>query len=124
MGYNLDSIAASGSNDPAAKGLFIGDLLRHGYDARPTGNDKGQASAWFRKAALEDSESWAVSAAAIELGTCYHFGDCAPSSLESAISWYKRAGYMPVAMHLMGLAALQTNASVALETKLLAAHRF
>ncbi|CAK0801962.1 unnamed protein product [Prorocentrum cordatum] len=105
--HALDSKMRLGSNDPAAGALFAGDLLRHGYGASPSRVDLRRALGWFRRAAGATGDtalgrSWAVEAAAVEVGTCFHFGDCgAPRDLDLAAAWYSKAAsiWWPSAHH-------------------------
>lgn len=106
--YDIQRLAAAMSDHPTAQALFIGDLLRHGYDAEPTARERRSALAWFRKAAHGDAINHAdmVDAARVEMGTCYHFGDCAPQNLEAARYWYASTNQPQWVTHLGALAAL------------------
>lgn len=112
--YHLDEVLARYTANDAGRKLFIGDLFRAGYSATPTARERREALAWFRRASVagQATGSSVEAAANVELGHCYHFGECAPVALQRAMHYYKLVildGKMtsPEALGLYELARLQ-----------------
>jgi len=112
--YDMKLLTSIRTNDEAARAVFVGDLLRHGHGMSSSSDEMAQARKWYELATTLPGSKWPSQMAMVELGTCFHFGECAPIDLRKAIEWYTRA--MPdqlVAWHLLRLAAMQMNASFA-----------
>eukprot|EP00933_Yihiella_yeosuensis_P072874 TRINITY_DN8141_c0_g1_i1.p1 TRINITY_DN8141_c0_g1~~TRINITY_DN8141_c0_g1_i1.p1 ORF type:complete len:484 (+),score=80.76 TRINITY_DN8141_c0_g1_i1:63-1514(+) len=114
--YNVQRIEDWPNFDPIMKDFFLGDLLRTGYGARPNAKERRLAMQKFRRAVAQgrdkkllEAGQWAVGEATLELGICYHFGECGPRNLELARYWYQmsidRTGHM-LAVHLLALLRL------------------